>query len=512
MTEQESNGVQQIETGIKGFDTISRGGLPAGRTTLLSGTAGSGKTIFGSQFLASGIQSYDQNGIFVTFEETPEDIRNNLHSFGWPIQQWEDEEKWTFIDVSPDVTQEQVTGEFDLSALVVRIKSAAERTNAKRITIDSLSGIYNLFVDKDRVRQELYRIIQSVNDLGLTTVLTAERLEEEGSLSRYGVEQFVSDNVVLLRNELDNEIRRRSIEILKFRGCDHNKGEYPYAIVENQGIEVVGTQSRQLGTGASTKRLGTGIQELDAMTNGGYFQNSLVLVTGGTGTGKTLTSNHFVKDGYDNGERVILFHNEESTDQLIRNARGCGIPLQEMCDSELLRIHYHDPRETSLEERMVQFKKEINEFQPDRIVIDSLSALKRHVSERSYSEFVLGLCSFLKNSDVTALMTSTGPVTDVGESLSHANISTSVDTIIMLRYAELFGTIQRGIIILKMRGTDHEHYIRKFTIDDAGIHIQEPFTNISGVLSGSLSYATGDEVKEISQAARNRSDDLNDEE
>ncbi len=507
MTEQESDGVQQIETGIEGFDIISRGGLPVGRTTLLSGTAGSGKTIFGSQFLASGIQSYDQNGIFITFEEPPDDIRRNLHSFGWPIQKWEKEDKWTFIDVSPDVTQEQVTGEFDLSALVVRIQSAAERTNARRLTIDSLSGIYNLFVDKERVRQELYRIIQTVNDLGLTTVLTAERLEGEGTLSRYGVEQFVSDNVVLLRNEQDHESRRRSLEILKFRGCNHSKGEYPYAIAKDRGIEVVGTDNRQKGSGAYNKRLGTGIRDLDDMTNGGYFQNSLVLVTGGTGTGKTLTSSHFVKDGYENDERSILFHNEESTDQLIRNARSCGIPLDEMQESGQLRIRYHNPRETSLEERMVQFKQQINDFQPDRIILDSLSALRRHVSDKSYSDFVLGLCSFLKNSDVTALMTSTGPVTDVSDSLSHANISTSVDTIIMLRYAELFGTIQRGIIVLKMRGTDHEHYIRKFIIDDSGIHIQEPFTNISGVLSGSLSYATGDEVKEISRAAREKNDD-----
>lgn len=510
MTDKKDEGVLRIETGIEGFDTISRGGLPEGRSTLLSGTAGSGKTIFGCQFLASGIERYDQNGIFITFEEPPEDIRRNLHSFGWPIKQWEDENRWTFIDVSPDVTQEQVTGEFDLSALVVRIKNIVERTGASRITIDSLSGIYNLFVDKERVRQELYRIIQTVNDLGLTTILTAERLEGEGQLSRYGVEQFVSDNVVILRNELDDEMRRRTLEILKFRGCDHNKGEYPYAIVENEGIEVVGTHSRKQGSGASTKRVGTGIDKLDEMTNGGYFKNSLVLLTGGTGTGKTLTSTHFVQDGYDNGERVILFHNEESDDQLIRNAKGCGFNLDEMIDSEQVRLQYHYPRQTSLEERLASFKRQINEFDPSRIVIDSLSALKRHVTDRSYTEFVLSLCSFLKSKDVTAVMTSTGPVTDVGESLSHANISTSVDTIIMLRYAELFGTIQRGIIVLKMRGTAHEHYIRKFIINDEGLQIQEPFSNISGVLSGSLSFATGEEVEEISQQARDQSEQAED--
>ncbi len=511
MTDQQENkGVQRIQTGIQGFDTISRGGLPEGRTTLVSGTAGSGKTIFGSQFLACGIQKYDQNGIFITFEETPDDIRRNLHSFGWPIQQWERENRWTFIDVSPDVTQEQVTGEFDLSALVVRIKRAAEQTGARRITIDSLSGIYNLFVDKERVRQELYRIIQTVNDLGLTTVLTAERLQDDGKLSRYGVEQFVSDNVLLLRNELDDEIRRRSVEILKFRGCDHNKGEYPYAIVEDSGIEVVGTDDRDQGSGASTDRLGTGIVELDEMTGGGYFQNSLVLVTGGTGTGKTLTSSHFVKNGYENGERVLLFHNEESTSQLVRNARICGIPLDEMQESGQLQIVYQAPREMSLEERLVNYKRRIEEFDPERIVIDSLSALKRHVSEHSYSEFVYGLCSFLKQTDVTAVMTSTGPVTDVGDSISHANLSTSVDTIILLRYAELFGTIQRGIIILKMRGASHEHHIRKFKINDSGLHIQDPFTNISGVLSGSMTYATGDEVKEISKEARDTDDETPD--
>lgn len=500
MSDQEQNGVQRIETGINGFDYISRGGLPEGRTTLFSGGAGSGKTIFASHFLAAGIEQYDQPGIFLTFEETPEDIRRNLHSFDWPIEQWEKRDKWTFLDVSPDVTQEQVTGEYDLGALVVRIRNAAERAGAERISIDSLSGIYNLFVSKERVRQELYRIIQTVNDLGLTTVLTAERPSGD-QLSRYGVEEYVSDNVVLLRNEPDGETRRRSIEILKFRGCDHNKGEYPYAIVKDRGFEVVGIQNRKQAR-CSTERVGTGIETLDEMTAGGYFRNSLVLLTGGTGTGKTLTSHHFVRNGYENGERVIVFHNEESEDQLVRNSRGCGIPLDDMKDSGLVQLQYHCPGEESLGQRLVAFRRQINEFQPDRIVLDSLSALERRVSEQSFSEFVLSLCSFLKSKDITSVMTSTAPVTELGNSISRASISTSLDTIIMLRYAERFGTIQRGIIVLKMRGTAHERYIRKFQVTDSGIDIQEPFTNISGVLSGSLTYASGEEVREISESAR----------
>jgi len=502
-----SDGVSKIQTGIPGFDRISKGGLPGGRTTLLSGTAGSGKTIFASQFLAEGIDAFDEHGVFITFEESPDDIRTNLESFGWPIGAWEADQRWTFIDVSPDVTQELVTGKFDLSALIARIENAIERTGARRVVIDSLSALYNLFVEPDRVRQELYRIISRINNLGATTLLTAEREQEYGPIARYGVEEFVADNVMILRNVLNEGVRRRTIEILKYRGCDHLKGEYPFTIVAGQGIEVLSLTDLNVHTGRMAERVTTGVTELDEMSKGGYFKNSIILVSGATGTGKTLTSNHFLAQGAENGQRCMLFGYEESEGQMIRNAKGWGMDFDEMREEGFLHLQYEFPESSNLEDRLVKMKQQVREFQPERVVLDSLTALKRYVSVSSFREFVLELSSFLKQEQITTIMTLSIPAMSAMDKLTDAHLSSLVDTIVMLRYVEQFGTIQRGIIILKMRGTDHEQFIRRFSIDETGMQVHDPFTNVSGVLSGSLSHRMGDDIEQKSQEARNRDRD-----
>src|SRR5690348_4309293 len=231
--------VQKLPTGIASFDVIAKGGLPKNRTTLLSGTAGSGKTVFAAQFLAAGIRDAEEPGVFVTFEEPPADIRTNMRSFGWDMERWERDGLLAFVDASPDPDVEVIeSGSFDLNALLARVQHATRKVNAKRVSVDSLGAVLSQFSDQATVRRELFRIASALKGMGVTAVLTAERIEDYGAVARFGVEEFIADNVMILRNVLDGESRRRTIEILKFRGTDHQKGESPFTITADRGMVV----------------------------------------------------------------------------------------------------------------------------------------------------------------------------------------------------------------------------------------------------------------------------------
>jgi circadian clock protein KaiC len=287
--------VEKLETGITGFDAIANGGLPKGRTTLVAGTAGSAKTVFASQFLVCGITESDEGGVFVTFEETPNDIRKNLLAFGWDVPAFEAANKWAFVDVSPTVDDQAiVSGDFDLGGLLVRIEHAIKKVDAKRVSVDSLGAIFGKFADQSIVRRELLRMAMALKNIGVTSVLTAERTEEYGDIARHGIEEFVADNVIILRNVLDTEKRRRTMEVLKFRGTDHQKGGFPFTIANERGIVGVPLSMVKLDQKSSTTRIKTGVQELDKMCNGGFFRDSIVLVSGATGAGKTLMSTQFL--------------------------------------------------------------------------------------------------------------------------------------------------------------------------------------------------------------------------
>src|SRR3954464_14174504 len=245
--ESSSEAIDKLPTGIESFDVIAKGGLPRNRTTLVSGTAGSGKTVFAVQFLASGIRDYQENGVFVTFEESASDIRENMQSFGWNLPQWEKEGKLAFVDASPDPHIDTIeSGNFDLGALLARVENAVKKVNATRVSVDSLGAVFSQFSDQSIVRRELFRIASALKGMGVTALLTAERTDDYGPIARFGVEEFIADNVMVLRNVLDDEIRRRTIEILKFRGCDHQKGEYPFTIVPSGGVVVIPLSAMQL--------------------------------------------------------------------------------------------------------------------------------------------------------------------------------------------------------------------------------------------------------------------------
>lgn len=494
--------IEKLQTGIPGFDYVTDGGLPKGRTTLIAGTSGSAKTVFACQFLAEGVKR-GENGVYITFEESPDEIRRNMLSFGWDIHKWESEGRWAFVDASHQPGDEFViSGDYDLGALMARIESAVRITRAVRVSMDSMTAILNYLPDSLAVRAELFRVSAALKTLGTTAVMTAERLDEYGGVGRYGVEEFVADNVVILRNALEEDKRRRTLEVLKFRGTSHSKGEFPFTVVPGNGINVIPLSAIELKQKSSDIRITSGSVALDTMCGGGFFRDSIILVSGATGTGKTLMATSFMAGGVNNGERCLLFAFEESRDQLFRNASGWGVDFEQMEREGLLRVIARYPETQGMEDHLIMMKEEIETFRPNRVAIDSLSAMERVSTMKGFREFVIGMTSFIKQQEVAGLFTSTTPTLLGGTSITEAHISTITDSIILLRYVETYGEMRRGLTVLKMRGSKHDKDIREFHIDSDGMHIGKPFRNIAGILSGNFMYITPSEIDRMNDLFR----------
>jgi circadian clock protein KaiC len=489
--------VEKLATGIPSFDTIALGGLPRNRTTLLSGTAGSGKTVFAIHFLAAGIEA-GEHGVFVTFEEPPGDIRQNMRGFGWNMQQWEKDGRLAIVDASPDPDTEIIeSGSFDLGALLARLQNAVSKVGATRVAIDSLGAMFSQFSDQSLVRRELFRIASAIKQMGVTAIMTAERTDDYGPIARFGVEEFIADNVMVLRNVLEEEKRRRTIEILKFRGTDHQKGEFPLTISPSGGIIVIPLSGIELKQRSSDVRISSGNAELDSMCGGGFFRDSVILVSGATGTGKTLTVTQFLAGGAAAGERCLLLAFEESRDQLVRNATGWGMDFERMERDGALRVVCDYPEVLGLEDWLVRIKALIEEFRPKRVALDSLSALERGGSMKAFREFVIGITSFIKHQEITGLFTSTTPSLMGGTSITESHISTLTDSIILLRYVETFGEMKRGLTVLKMRGSHHHKEIREFRIDQDGMHLGRAFRHVTGVLAGTPMHLSPGDIERV---------------
>src|SRR4051812_10198703 len=438
--------VPKHRTGIPGFDLISEGGLPRARATLVAGTAGSAKTVFATHWLAAGIRDDGEAGVFVTFEDRVEDIRANMLGFGWDIAQWEQEGKWIFIDAAPDPEEPtSVVGAFDLSGLLSRIERAVAKVGATRVSLDSLNALFVQFPEHPILRSELFRITTALKRLGVTVVFTGERTDEYGEVTRHGIEEFVADNVIILRNLLDNERRRRTVEILKLRGASHQRGEYPFTITTRDGIVVIPLSGIELTQSSSTVRVTSGVEKLDEMCGGGFFRDSITLVSGATGTGKTLLVTQFMAGGFEAGERCLLFAFEESKEQLFRNAAAWGYDFAAMEKDERLMVVNRYPHAMAMEDHLVEMQQIIADFKPTRVAVDSLSALERVSSLRSFREFVISLTSFLKRKETVGLFTSTTPSLLGGGSVTEKHISTLTDSIILLRYVESHGEMLRAI-------------------------------------------------------------------
>jgi circadian clock protein KaiC len=494
-------GVRKIRTMLEGFDDISHGGLPVGRTTLVSGTSGTGKTLFATQFLYNGITDFNEAGIFVTFEESPEDIIKNAVSFGWDLKKLIDEGKLFILDASPDPDGQEVVGSFDLSALIERIQYAIRKYKAKRVSIDSITAVFQQYDAAGVVRREIFRLVARLKLVGATTIMTTERIEEYGPVARFGVEEFVSDNVVIVRNVLEGERRRRTIEILKLRGTTHMKGEYPFTIT-NQGINIFPLGAMRLTQRSSNTRVSSGVATLDEMCGGGFFKDSIILATGATGTGKTLLVSKFLEEGCKAGERAMLFAYEESRAQLSRNANSWGIDFEDLEQQGLLKIICSYPESTGLEDHLQIIKSEIAEFKPSRIAIDSLSALNRGVSNNAFRQFVIGVTGFAKQEEITGFFTNTTDQFMGSNSITDSHISTITDSILLLQYVEIRGEMSRVINVFKMRGSWHDKGIREFSISANGPEIKDSFRNFERIISGSPTRIAVDEKNELSRIIR----------
>lgn len=493
-----NKGIQKIRTMIEGFDDISHGGLPIGRATLVSGTSGTGKTLFSLQFLYNGITHFDEPGIFVTFEESPQDIIKNACSFGWNLQELIEQGKLFILDASPDPEGQEIVGSFDLSALIERLQYAIIKYKAKRVSVDSITALFQQYEAAAVVRREIFRLVARLKQIGVTTIMTTERTEEYGPVARFGVEEFVSDNVAIVRNVLEGERRRRTIEILKLRGSTHMKGEYPFTLT-NDGFNIFPLGAMQLTQRSSNIRVSSGVETLDTMCGGGFFKDSIILATGATGTGKTLLVSKFLQNACVNRDRAILFAYEESRAQLSRNAFSWGIDFEELERKGLLKIICAYPESAGLEDHLQIIKSEIAEFKPSRIAIDSLSALARGVSNNAFRQFVIGVTGYAKQEEITGFFTNTSDQFMGSNSITDSHISTITDTILMLQYVEIRGEMSRAINVFKMRGSWHDKGIREYTISAAGPQITDSFRNYERIISGSPTRITIDEKSELSR-------------
>jgi circadian clock protein KaiC len=503
-----SKSIRKLRTMIEGFDEITHGGMPLARTTLVSGTSGTGKTLLAIQFLYHGIKYFDLPGLFITFEESPTDVVQNAYSFGWDLQSLIDAGKLFILDASPDPEGQEVVGSFDLSALIERIQYAIRKYKAKLVSIDSVTAVFQQYDTPSIVRREIFRLVARLKRLEVTSILTTERTEEYGPIARFGVEEFVSDNVVIVRNVLEGERRRRTIEILKLRGTTHMKGEYPFTIT-NDGINIFPLGAMRLTQRSSNARISSGITTLDEMCGGGFFKDSIILATGATGTGKTLLVSKFLEEGCRQGERAILFAYEESRAQLSRNASSWGIDFEEMEKKGLLKLLCSYPESAGLEDHLQMIKSEISSFKPSRIAIDSLSALARGVTNNAFRQFVIGVTGYAKQEEITGFFTNTTDQFMGAHSITESHISTITDTIIMLQYVEIRGEMSRAINVFKMRGSWHDKGIREYSISKDGADIKDSFRNYERIISGSPTRITVDEKSELSRIMRGVKDKSN---
>jgi circadian clock protein KaiC len=483
--------ISKSRSGIPGFEEISKGGIPTGRTTLVSGTSGSGKTIFATQFLYSGIVDYNEPGVFVTFEESPKDIMRNMEGFGWKLKDLLKKKKLVFVDASPSPAESSEflkSGSYDLSAFVARINHAIKKVKAKRIIIDSISALFPRYEDAPIIRKTLYQLSAQLKLLGVTALLTAERPVEGEEIARFGVEEFVSDNVILLHNRLiKSGDRERTIEILKFRGADHEKVESPL-IVSYEGMEIFPRPKPLLTGKGFTKKLSTGIPGLDKIMHGGMYKNSTTLLTGASGTGKTVSALHFVMEGAKRGEKCIMIEFEESPEQLYRNAKSFGWNLKKYVDKGIVRLICHYPEDLKPEQYTKLIQKHVLDTKPDRLVLDSLSALQRIYAPAKFREFVIGLNAFLKVHDVTSLLTNTTAELLGFSKITETHLSTTTDNIIVLKYVELESRMGRVLSVLKMRGGGHEKGLANFEVNKHGVEVLGMYENVQGLLTGSAVY------------------------
>ena len=488
-------GLEKAPTGIRGLDEISGGGLPRGRTTIVCGGPGCGKTMLGLEFLVRGVEEHGEPGVLLTFEETPEEMTRNVASLGFDLKALSDKKKLflDFMRIEPSEIHE--TGDYDLEGLFIRLQHAVDSVGAKRVVLDTLEALFSGFSNMSILRAELRRLFRWLKDRNLTTVVTAE--QGDGTLTRHGLEEYVSDCVILLDHRIHDQISTRRLRIVKYRGTKHGADEYPF-LIDESGLSVLPVTAATLNHKISRERVSTGIPDLDAMLEGkGYYRGSSILVSGTAGSGKTTLACNFANATCGRGERCLYVGFEESTDQVFRNAASVGIDLNHYVKKGLLFHQAWRPTQYGMEMHLLRIHKMVDTVRPESVILDPVSNLIGSSTQRDVRSMLMRLVDFLKEKGITALLTN---LTKGGDHLeaTEEQISSLIDTWILLRGVEQSGERNRCLYILKSRGMAHSNQLREFMITNNGIRLLPPYIGAGQVFTGSARLAQ--EAKDSAEA------------
>ncbi len=462
----------KAKSGIEGLDEITEGGLPKGRPTLICGSAGCGKTLMGVQFLVKGITEYNEPGVFITFEETIKDLSTNVQSLGFDLDKLIKGNKLRIDHIHIEKSEIQETGEYDLEGLFIRLNYAIDQIGAKRIVLDTIESLFGGMDNATLLRSELKRLFQWLKDKGVTAIITGER--GESTLTRQGLEEYVSDCVILLDFRVIDQIATRRLRIVKYRGSTHGTNEYPF-LIDETGISVLPITSLKLEHKTSTEILSYGHDQLDRLFNeNGFFRGNSTLVTGSAGTSKTTLASYFAMSSCKRKEAVLFFSFEESPDQLIRNVLSVGINFKPFVKSGLLQIHSSRPSLTGLEMHLLVIHKLISQYKPKTVIIDPISSLVTVGNSSEVRAMLVRLMDLLKVNQINSFFTAlTHPYSNEQFDFTVDAVSSLADTWIRLTNESLGGVRSRNLSIVKSRGMGHSNQVHEFSINEKGIKIKK---------------------------------------
>ncbi len=489
--------LKKAPSGITGFDEITGGGLPAGRPTIVCGGPGCGKTMFAMEFLIRGATEFGEPGVLMTFEETGEEMSRNVESLGFNLQSLLDKKKLFLDYVRIEPSEIQETGEYDLEGLFVRLQHAVESVGAKRVVLDTVEAIFSGFANAGMLRAEISRLFRWLKDRGLTTVITAER-GQGTALTRYGLEEYVSDCVVSLDHRVNDQISTRRMRIVKYRGSSHGTDEYPF-LIDKKGFSALPLSSIRLDHKVSKDRISSGVKDLDAMLEGrGFFKGSSILVSGTSGSGKSTLAAHFANETCRSGKRALYIAFEESSAQVTRNMRSVGINLDQDIKKGLLQFRAWRPTQHGLETHLLRIHDLVDEFNPQVVIVDPITNLVS-TNLNEVHAMLMRLLDFLKDRQITTMFT-TLTANRGAQEQTEVGISSLTDTWILLRDLELNGERNRCLYVLKSRGMAHSNQIREFVLSRSGVHLLPAYAGPGTVYTGSARLAQ--EAREKAEALR----------
>lgn len=482
--------LSKAKTGIDGLDEITGGGLPAGRPTLICGSAGSGKTMLAMEFLVRGATQYNEPGVFMMFEENAEELTANVRSLGFDLTDLVAAKKIALDHVRVERGEIEETGEYDLEGLFIRLGHAIDAIGAKRVVLDTVEALFAGLPNHGVLRSELRRLFRWLKDRGMTAVITGEK-GDGAALTRYGLEEYVADCVIVLDQRVKEQISTRRLRVLKYRGTAHGMNEYPF-LIGAHGFSVLPITSLQLDHPVSAERVLTGIARLDEMLGGkGVFRGSSLLISGSSGTGKSTIAAKLVETACQRGERALLFAYEESAAQIVRNMRSVDIDLAPWVKKGLLQIHSSRPTLYGLEQHLVMMHDIVRAFRPSVVAVDPISNLTMAYDESEVKPTLMRLIDFLKSEQITAVFASLTNGEDAAPAQEDAQLGMSslMDTWLLLRNVEFSGERNRTIFIRKSRGMSHSNQVREFVLNDGGIDLVDVYLGGDRVLTGSARIA-----------------------